>query len=330
MEDRMYDPELDAHVEELRGLVKLVREFMPNGVDVASPERLAEMRAAQAGAGAEASGGGAAGGLFAVGGIDEAEDRVIAGAAGDLRLHVMTPPEVEAVYLHIHGGGWTLGRPEMNDSTNWDLAQRAKVAVVSVDHRLAPEDPHPAGPDDCEAAALWLLSHAGRELGSERFLIGGESAGAHLAAVTLLRVRDRHDAASRFEGANLVYGAFDLSQTPSQRSPGATADLSREDIEVMSGYFLPELGLEERRVPDVSPLYADLAGLPPALFTVGTDDRLLDDSLFMAARWRAAGNRAELAVYPEAPHGFTMFPIAMARAAHDRIERFVRGVVAGS
>jgi acetyl esterase/lipase len=105
--------------------------------------------------------------------------------------------------------------------------------------------------------------------------------------------------------------------------------LSRKDIDDMPGYFLPKHGPEERRHPDISPLFADLAALPPALFTVGTRDRLLDDTLFMAARWHAAGNRAELALYPEAPHGFTMFPIAMARAAHARILRFLQGIVSG-
>ena len=74
----------------------------------------------------------------------------------------------------------------------------------------------------------------------------------------------------------------------------------------------------------MSPLYADLRGLPPALFTVGTRDALLDDSLFMHARWLAAGNRAELAVYPGGPHGFTLFPVfGLAEAANARIETFL-------
>jgi acetyl esterase/lipase len=313
------DPAVQAHVGEMRAVEKAIQQLMPDGVDLSSPERIAQVRAMEANAGAT--------GLFSIGKVEGAVDRTIPGPGGEIRLHVLRPPEVRAVYLHLHGGGWTLGMPEMNDASNWPLAQKAKVAVVSVDYRLAPEHPYPAGPDDCEAAALWLLENAQRELGSERLLIGGESAGGHLAAVTLLRLRDRHGAAARFEGANLVYGGFDLSGTPSQRSNGYTPVLSRKDIDQMPGYFLPKHDLEGRRHPDISPLFADLAGLPPALFTVGTRDRLLDDTLFMAARWQAAGNRCELAIYPEAPHGFTMFPIAMARAAHARIERFFQGIV---
>jgi acetyl esterase/lipase len=208
-----------------------------------------------------------------------------------LLAHVDEMRSIE-IYLHLHGGGWTLGMPEMNDGSNWSLAQKAKVAVVSVDYRLAPEHPYPAGPDDCEAAALWLLEHAGREFGTDRLLIGGESAGGHLAAVTLLRVRDRHGALARFEAANLVYGGFDLSGTPSQRSGGYTPLLSRRDVDNMPGFFLPKHDLEERRHPDISPLFAELAGLSPALFTAGTHDRLLDDTLFMAARWHDGPGRA--------------------------------------
>jgi acetyl esterase/lipase len=96
-----------------------------------------------------------------------------------------------------------------------------------------------------------LLEHAGREFGTERLLIGGESTGGHLAAVTLLRLRDRHGAVARFEAANLVYGGFDLSGTPSQRSGGYTPILSRKDVDDMPGFFLPKHDLEERRRPDI-------------------------------------------------------------------------------
>jgi acetyl esterase len=76
--------------------------------------------------------------------------------------------------------------------------------------------------------------------------------------------------------------------------------------------------------PDVSPLRADLRGMPPALFTIGTMDPLLDDSLFMHARWVAAGNEADLAVYPGGLHGFNAFPITIARQANTRIDQFLQ------
>ncbi len=80
-----------------------------------------------------------------------------------------------------------------------------------------------------------------------------------------------------------------------------------------------------RREPDVSPIFANLRGLPPALFTVGTFDPLLDDSLFMAARWATSGNETELSVFPGGPHGFNAFPIEPARRANQRIDEFLKG-----
>jgi acetyl esterase/lipase len=87
--------------------------------------------------------------------------------------------------------------------------------------------------------------------------------------------------------------------------------------------YIPGRSIEAACDPAVSPLYADLTGLPPALFTVGTADHLLDDSLFMAARWEAYGNDAELAVYPDGIHGFTGFPMALAKRANERIDAFM-------
>jgi acetyl esterase/lipase len=96
------------------------------------------------------------------------------------------------VYLHIHGGGFMLGRAYQYDEMMAAIAGACQVATVSVDYRLAPEDPYPAGPDDCETAAVWLAENAASEFGTDRLIIGGESAGANLSAVTLLRMRDRH------------------------------------------------------------------------------------------------------------------------------------------
>ena len=245
---------------------------------------------------------------------DMAVDREIPGPAGPMRLRTFVPDPVDAVFLHIHGGGFVAGSPEMTDLLHEALSKELNLAFASVDYRLAPEDPYPAGPDDCEAAALWLLEHGEREFGSAHLMIGGESAGAHLAACTLIRLRDRHDAVDRVGGANLVFGVYDLSGTPSQRGVPERPDLlTPELITYLWDLFTPGRTSEARRDPDVSPLYADLHGLPPALFTVGTDDHLVDDTMLMSTRWKLAGNDTELLVYPETPHGGIGMPSVLER-----------------
>lgn len=252
-------------------------------------------------------------------------ERAVGGSSVDVPLRLFLPETVDGVYLHIHGGGWVLGRAHHQDPRCEAIARTCNLAVVSVDYRLAPEYPYPAGPDDCEAAAAWLAEHVVSEFGSDRLVIGGESAGAHLSAVTLLRMRDRHGF-SGFRAANLVFGVFDVSGTPSVRCWGERClVLSTPTMEWFGNHFV---SAEKQRDPDVSPLYADLSGLPPALFTVGTMDPLLDDSLFMYARWLAAGNEAELAVYPGGVHGFTSYPTELARSANARIDAFLSTAIA--
>ena len=298
----LWDPALDADAAETRAFnAKLPKELTPARW---TPEAIAKARDLSQ----------LMGGVFATKPIAGFEERSIPGPAGPIRLRVFVPERVRAVYLDIHGGGFFMGAPEMDDAGNAALAKHAQLATVATSYRLAPEHPYPAGPDDCEAAALWLLANAKREFGVERLLIGGGSAGGNLAAVTLLRLRDRHDAARAFSGANLVFGVYDVSGTPSQLRLGMTG---------FRDLYLPGHDAAARKQPDISPLYADLSGLPPALFTVGTADYLYDDSLFMALRWRAAGNEAELAVYPDCVHGFTVFPTALARAANERIRSWV-------
>jgi acetyl esterase/lipase len=259
--------------------------------------------------------------------LPEARDVHIPGRGGEIRLRVLRPEgEVAGVYLHIHGGGWVLGAADEQDVRLLGLAEATGLCALSVDYRLSPECAYPAAPDDCEDAAVWLLERGFAELGvPEVAAIGGESAGGHLAATTLLRLRDRHGVTGAFRAANLVYGVYDLSMTPSSRNWGDSfLILSSPTMHWFGTCFTGERTLEELTDPDLSPLYAELQELPAALFTVGTLDPLLDDSLFMSARWQAAGNEAELRVYPEAVHGFNLFPTAMARAANDAQHEFLR------
>jgi acetyl esterase/lipase len=260
--------------------------------------------------------------------LPQARDIDIPTRAGSIRARVLAPETTPTgVYLHIHGGGWTLGGHDMQDPPLWSLVTATGMVALSIDYRLAPEHPFPAGPDDCEDAALWLLDRGATTLGAPpRFTIGGESAGAHLAALTLLRLRDRHSIRGVFAAANLVFGCFDLGMTPSQRLWDRNLILSPPVMRWFSDNFLPGTDMEQRRDPSISPLYCDLRDMPPALFTVGTSDPLLDDSLFMEARWRMAGGHTVLHVWPEAMHGFVAFPHAMGTAAVAEMTSFLRSV----
>jgi acetyl esterase/lipase len=258
--------------------------------------------------------------------LEDARDIEIAGRGGVIKVRVIRPDRKPAgIYLHIHGGGWVLGAHDMQDVALKLLADETGLVAASIDYRLAPEYPYPAGPDDCEDVVLHLLEQGAEQLDAPaRFAIGGESAGAHLAVVTLLRLRDRHGIKNRISAANLVYGAYDLNGTPSQLLWGdRNLVLSTPIIHWFGNNFLPGAGFEQRRDPDISPLYARLGEMPPALFSVGTMDLLFDDSLFMAERWRAAGNRAEVAIYPEGVHGFNQYPTALARKANARQFEFL-------
>ena len=311
---RLWPDEIESHRDEARsvlGFLPEARSIFGSGTDSAGDlftrvsqvrERFAE-RVSQA----------------LISPSELAEDREIEGPGGALRLRVFSPEgAARGLFLHIHGGGWILGRPEMGDPQNEALAQNHGLAVVSIDYRLAPEDPYPAAVDDCEAAAVWLLSEGAKEFGSERMFIGGESAGAHLALVTANRIRDR--LGGLLHGLNLVFGIYDLNGTPSQRDNGGRKDLlDPEGIRMFVEAFTPGMSEEQRRHPDVSPLYADLSDLPPALVSVGVNDHFRDDSLFLGARLLADERQVDLAVFPDSPHGFTQLPTKMAATFQDRL-----------
>lgn len=253
--------------------------------------------------------------------LDSAEER----SFGPVPTRILRPERIDGVFLWIHGGGWRGGRPWYQEDYLRDLANVANVATVSVGYRLSPEHPYPAGPDDCEAAAAWLIQNVVSEFGTARIVIGGASAGAHLAAVTLQRLRDRHGYSS-FLGADLLYGVYDLGGTPWMRTVGET--VPAWDWRSMQQGVEWFAGDHDLRDPDVSPLYGDLSSMPPALFSIGTRDSLLEDSLFMRSRWLAAGNDAELEVYPGGTHGFDGQDIAIGHASKQRRREFVRDRVA--
>lgn len=239
------------------------------------------------------------------------------------RVRVSLPDGApRGVYLHAHSGGWTLGSPAHFDLYNQRLAKAAEIAVVSVEYRLAPENPWPAGPDDMWAAVQWLLVSGKRRFGADRFFIGGDSAGAHLATVALQKAKSE-GMADLFAAAVLNYGCYDLCKTPSMRDWGERPlILSTPIIDWFTSNFVPDR--EQWASPELSTIRADLTGMPPALFQVGAMDPLLDDSVLMASRWRAAGCDAELRVYPGGVHAFDLFDIPIGRESRAAVAEFIK------
>jgi acetyl esterase len=248
----------------------------------------------------------------------------IQGPAGNIVLRIFKPDTIRAVVMDIHGGAWSIGTAASDDRLNDEMARTCKVAVVSVDYRLAPEAPFPACIEDCKAAAKWLVFNARSEFGTDKLFISGASAGGHLSAVTAIYIRDSLHAIDKVKGVNLMFGCFDLGRTPSSRqATDSTLILYKKSMDEVVQLVFSGWSIEQRQKPEYSPLYADLKNLPPALFTIGTADPLIDDTFFMEDRWRMAGNRTFLAVYPESPHAFNFFPSKMARAANDRMFQWI-------
>ena len=251
-----------------------------------------------------------------------ADDVAIPGPYGTIPLRIYRPETSVRIILHIHGGGFIFGSPATTDHMQERLAVSARATVVSVDYRLAPEHRWPVAPEECVAAARWLISECGTWPGGDHLAIAGESAGANLAAVTLLRLRTE-GVAERFEHALFNYGFFDLALSPSARLWGERNLLLTTSV--LDWYAREYAPGEDLTHPDLSPLRARLDGLPSALFVVGTLDPLLDDSLMMAARWSGAGNEADLMVVPGAIHGFDggQRPSRQAREALARVVAFL-------
>jgi acetyl esterase/lipase len=247
---------------------------------------------------------------------------------GEIPLRVLPVERPQGLLIHLHAGGWCAGAADMQDWLLEQYCERLRLTVVSIGYRLAPENPYPAAPDDCEAALLWIAGNCESEFATSRLLVLGESAGAHLAVTTLVRLRDLHGFAG-FRGVCLAYGLYDLSGVPSHNAfDHRNLTLNSTLIEWFIDQFVPNL---PRRDPDVSPLYADLAGLPPALITVGTHDPLRDQSLFLYTRWIAAANHARIVVCPGGLHGFLLLePTPESRRIQAEVDGFMNEALRGT
>ncbi len=236
------------------------------------------------------------------------------------------------VIVHIHGGGFVMGAPEMKDVENRLFASELKCAIYSVDHRLAPESPHPAPLEDIYSVFVWLHANAGQlGLDPDRIGIKGESGGGGFAAGAALYARDRPG--PKFAFQHLIYPMID------DRSA------VRQDLHPCVGEFVwtqannhfgwRSLLNEEPGSPGVSPYAAaaraaEMSGLPPTFISVGGLDLFLEENLTYADRLSRAGVPVEFHLYPRAHHGFYRATNARVtrQAEHDTREalrRFLHG-----
>lgn len=236
-----------------------------------------------------------------VGAITELE---VDGADGRLGARLYRPEgasEPLPTLAFFHGGGFVIGDVSSYDAQCRTLCVGADVALLSIDYRLAPEDPFPAAVEDAVAAASWALGHAG-ELGGDpaRVAVGGDSAGGNLAAVAAQALRGSEPGLA---GQLLIYPVTDFGTArPSQAANGEGLFLTADDMEWFRLQYLAD---GSRTDPRASPLLAeDLSGLPPAVIVTAEFDPLLDDGEAYADALEAAGVRVLRRRFEGLIHGF--------------------------
>lgn len=240
---------------------------------------------------------------------------------GGVPALVATPTAVEPDrhVLYLHGGGYVLGSPRSHIRLGARLAKYAGAVVTVIEYRLAPEHVYPAAIDDCVAAYRDLASRVDPAL----ITIAGDSAGGGAALATLCALRDAGDTLPAC--AYLLSPWTDL--TGSGESVTAKNDvdpmIDGEMITTMAKLYTGDRALDD---PGVSPLFADLSGLPPLLIQTGTDEVLLSDSERLAERAHAAGVEHELDLHEGMWHVYQAFVGFMpeADAALIRAARFIR------
>ena len=253
-------------------------------------------------------------------GVEVTEDEV-----GGIPAEVVTPSNRDGgTFLYFHGGGYAIGSPVSHRHLVAAIAAASRTRGVALDYRRAPEHPFPAAVDDALAGYRGLLD-SGTAPGS--IVLGGDSAGGGLTAATLLAVRD---AGLPLPAAGVCISPWtDLTNEAGSYRTHAERDplVFQEDIDRWRNAYLAGT---DPRAPLASPLHAELAGLPPLLIQVGSEEVLLDDSRGLAERCEAAGVEATLEVWDDMIHVWHWFGeyLDEAEKAVARIGEFVRARLA--
>jgi monoterpene epsilon-lactone hydrolase len=209
--------------------------------------------------------------------------------------------ESAGVIFHVHGGGFALGSAASSVGFVADLARKAGMSAVTVDYRLAPENPYPAALQDVTAAYEALLE---REVGGRRIVVSGESAGGNLALALLVAGKSQGLA---MPAATVLFSPMtDLTVAGESFTTKADVDpnITAAAIRTRVGDYLDGTDPAD---PLVSPIYADLSGLPPLLVQAGSHEVLVDDATRLATRAAADDVAVILDVTPEVGHVFQAF-----------------------
>jgi acetyl esterase/lipase len=209
--------------------------------------------------------------------------------------------ERERVILYVHGGGYVIGSLNTHRPLVARLSAAANARVLNVDYRLAPEHPYPAAVDDAVAAYRWVLAQG---VAPSSIAISGDSAGGGLTLATLLALRD---AGEPMPAAAVPISPWaDLEGTGESVTTRAAVDLmcKIEGLKEMADWYAAG---QDLRQPYLSPIHADMSGLPPMLIHVGDSEILRDDAVRVAERARAAGVDVTLEVWDEMPHVWHAF-----------------------
>ena len=210
--------------------------------------------------------------------------------------------DASRVLMFFHGGGYCSGSIRSHRRMVTEAGRAAGMRTLAIGYRLAPEHPFPSALEDARAAWRFVITQG---VGAAHVAVAGDSAGGGLSVTLINTLRS---AGEQFPAcAWLVSPWTDLTMSgPTLAGKDAVDPLIHKDyLNELADAYVP--GGLDRKDPRVSPLYADLRGLPPCFVCVGTCDHLLDDSLFLAARAAAAGVDVELVVLPDLPHAFQAF-----------------------
>jgi len=224
------------------------------------------------------------------------------------------------VLLYLHGGGYNIGSVRTHRALTGAISRAARLPILSVDYRLAPENRFPAAVEDAVLVYRYVVKSG---VAPAKIAIAGDSAGGGLTAATLVALRESGD--PQPGAAVCISPWLDLTQSGESITARAALDpmVSKQALDRMAAAYL---GDQDARTPTASPLFADLSGLAPILIHVGSAETLLDDSVRFAERVRKAGGDVELEVWEDMIHVFHAFAPLLPEATQgiEKVADFLR------